>query len=137
MCDNLTGASDQLKMYCSCKQAVDSLASIADKYITDRATYMDDIASYNRFLAVHQDWVAKTGDFSKYKTYGVSDNVQIDWDSTIIDSGARCRGCAKRTIEDGWWVDQNNHLSKNIGLAGQDARCNQEPGTPLQGYLSY
>jgi hypothetical protein len=102
--------------------------------------YEIQLAEYNKKLREHNikldNWKSRTGDYSKYKNYGISEDFRINWGGAFEDTNARCRECAKRKVEGGWWV-KDGKLAKNIGWPGQDLICDLAPGTSLTGWSGY
>jgi hypothetical protein len=86
----------------------------------------------------HDRWKARTGEFSKYRGYGESQNFQLTWGWHNSPTAEYCKGCARRQHTDGWEQDSNdgNRMYKNIGW-NQNIRCPHTFGTPLLGWDGY
>lgn len=66
--------------------------------------YNNRLATYNKELRDHnnllRDWESRTGDYSKYKNYGISEDFTIQWGWADWDTNRTCRECANN--QHGW-----------------------------------
>jgi hypothetical protein len=79
----------------------------------------------------------RIGKYKQYEKHGVSEDFTIEWGYVDADTTSRCRECAKRQLENGWWQDGNGKMAKNAGVAWQDIRCSLTPGDSLLGWDGY
>lgn len=139
MCDN--PQTNELKNYCNCQKAVESLSGLIDTYNAQMKTYTQDSESYKRFLNRYSEWLNKTGEFAKYATYGISEDVRVwdvPWGWVGGPSGdSLCASCATRQAHDNGWSQDSTGIERGTGYSGIWVHCNQKAGDPLVGASWY
>lgn len=122
-CSNPKNANE--RSLCACSESVKTYKRLVDQFDIDKANYASDMASYNRWKNLHNEWAGKSGKYSKWKDiisskdHSFSDNAGIYNDCGDINNTSKTNNkCSQKASERNMYDSSGFYSYENYKTSG-------------------